>query len=236
MQTNPIVVIDIETIPAQRQDIADYIAATIKPPATIKLAASIAKWHAESKQEEIDEAIGKTGLDGAFGQVCVVGFQLTEDSPALAVYSPDDEAFVLNQFNAELDEIPRRLWSATTLVGHNVLNFDLRFLLQRYMVNNIRPHAIINVAAQAKAWDGKVYDTMTQFAGYGNRISLDKLCMALGVPSPKSEMDGSMVGQYVADGYIDEVVAYCKKDVLATRAVYQRMTFATAVNQLQLAA
>lgn len=38
-------------------------------------------------------------------------------------------------------------------------------------------------------------------------------------------MDGSMVGKYVADGRIKEVEAYCKKDVIATREAYKRMTF-----------
>lgn len=219
--------LDIETIPTQRQDIADFIAKTIKPPATIKLPASIAKWHAESKQEAIDEAVSKTGLDGAFGQVCVIGYDLRDDGKPEVIYGLD-EADVLHRFNVALGGIPPSMCSAMTIVGHNVSNFDLRFLLQRYMVNGIKPHPIINVAAQAKAWDGKVYDTMTQFAGYGNRISLDKLCMALSVPTPKGDMDGSMVGQAVADGRIVEVSEYCQRDVIATRAVYRRMTFAQA--------
>lgn len=224
---NPILFLDLETIPAADPRITDYIAATIKPPGTIKLAASIAKWHAESKQEAIDEAVSKTGLDGAFGRVCVIGFDLHETGNPEAIYGLDERALLVS-FNAVLNSIPRSMWSAVTVVGHNVTGFDLRFLWQRYVVNGIRPHAIINAAAQAKSWDSKIYDTMTQFAGYGNRISLDKLCMAMGVPSPKGEMDGSMVAQYVADGRIDEVAEYCKRDVKATREVYQRMTFCMA--------
>lgn len=223
---NNILVIDIETIPAQRQDIADYIAATIKPPGTIKLPASIAKWHAESKQEAIDEAVSKTGLDGSFGRVVVIGYDLLNDGNPDTLFSANNEAALLDNFNEVLNQIPPAMWSAMVIVGHNVAAFDLRFLLQRYMVNGIRPHSIINRAAQAKSWDDCVYDTMTKFAGHGNRISLDKLCMALGVPTPKGEIDGSMVGQYVAEGRIFEVSEYCKGDVRATRAVYRRMTFA----------
>jgi len=223
---NTTIFFDIETIPAQRQDIADYVAATIKPPGTIKLAASIAKWHSESKQDAIDEAISKTSLDGSFGQVCVIGYDFRNNGNPDVIYGLD-EADVLTRFNSALDNIPPSMWSAIMIVGHNVSAFDLRFLLQRYMVNNIRPHSIINSAAQAKAWDDCVYDTMTKFAGYGNRISLDKLCMALGVPSPKGDMDGSMVGQAVADGRIVEVAGYCQRDVIATRAVYRRMTFSS---------
>jgi hypothetical protein len=217
-----IIVLDLETIPADDPRIIDYIATTIKPPVNIKLPASIAKWHAESKQEAIDEAVSRTGLDGAFGRVVVIGFDI--DGTIDTIHGLD-EAALLVAFNAKLNTIPRSMWSAMTIVGHNVAGFDLRFLMQRYIVNGIQPHPIINMAAQAKPWDASVYDTMTRFAGHGKTISLARLCLALGVPSSKGLMDGSMVGQYVADGRLDEVVVYCKGDVADAGAVYRRMTF-----------
>lgn len=218
------IIIDIETIPATSQPIADYIASTIKPPGTIKLPASIEKWHKESKAEAVAEAIDKTGLDGAFGKVVCIGYYLHDSGQPEAVYGLD-EPDLLTKFNSVLDTIPRNMHNATTVVGHNIIGFDLRFLLQRYIVNGIKPHAIINHASKAKPWDATVYDTMTQFAGVGNRISLDKLCMALGIPTPKGEMDWSMVGKAVADGRLLDVVEYCKKDIIATRSAYRRMTF-----------
>lgn len=230
---NHSIIIDIETIPTSSQEVRDYIAATIKPPKTMSVAATIEKWHKESKQGAIDELVSSTGLDGAFGHVCVIGYDLHDTGAPEAVYGLN-EADVLSSFNKALDAIPRNLHSATTVVGHNVSAFDLRFLWQRYVINGIRPHPIINAAAQAKSWDIKIYDTMTQFAGHGKTISLDKLCMALGIPSPKGDMDGSMVGQAVADGRLLEVVEYCKRDVKATREVYKRMTFADA-DQMRLA-
>jgi hypothetical protein len=219
---NTVLVLDIETIPADDARIVDFIAASIKPPKTMSVAATIEKWHKDSKQDAIDDAVSGTGLDGAFGRVCVIGFDMGEGVDALHGL---DEPALLVAFNAKLNTIPRSLWSAMTIVGHNVIDFDLRFLVQRYMVNGIQPHAIIQAAARAKPWDTNVYDTMIQFAGLKKSIRLDKLCMALGVTSPKSEMDGSMVGQFVADGRIAEVVEYCKRDVTATGAVYRRMTF-----------
>ena len=222
---NTTITLDIETIGTQRQDVRDYIAATIKPPGTIKLPASIEKWNKESKTEAVDEAISKTGLDGAFGQIVCIGYDL-DDSGHPSVIFGLDEPVLLAQFNEVLSTIPSNMHSAMQIVGHNVLQFDIRFLWQRFIVNGIRPHPIINMAVNAKAWDNKVYDTMIQFAGHGNRISLDKLCLALRVPSSKTDMDGSMVGQAVADGRIEEVAEYCKRDVAATRECFKRMTFA----------
>jgi predicted PolB exonuclease-like 3'-5' exonuclease len=67
---------------------------------------------------------------------------------------------------------------------------------------------------------------MTAWAGARNRVSLDKLCKAFGIETPKGGIDGSKVWDYVKAGKIDEVAAYCARDVEATRKVYKRLTFA----------
>jgi len=222
------ITIDIETIGAQRQDIRDYIAANVTPPGTIKLPASIEKWHKESKPEAIEDAIAKTSFDGAFGQVVVIGCHIEGmlQPESLATL---DEPELLKSFNCALEQVPRNEWFTTCIVGHNVASFDLRFLMQRYIINGIKPHVILSRASQAKPWElEKIFDTMIQFAGVGKTISLDKLCFALGVESPKSGMDGSMVGASVAEGRLNEVAEYCKRDVAATLEVFKRMTFQQA--------
>jgi hypothetical protein len=219
-------VLDIETIQTSRQDVIDYIAATVKPPATYKKAESIEAWHKEQGPEAIAEAVAKTGLDGAFGQVVCIGYQL-DDMEAPHVLRGMNERELLETFSKMLTEcIDQKDVMSTSIIGHNVSSFDLRFLMQRYMVNALRPPFVLKRAADAKPWESeKVFDTMVQFAGVGNRISLDKLCLALSIPSPKGDMDGSMVNQAVKDGRLDEVAAYCKRDVAATLSVFNRMTF-----------
>ena len=242
--------LDIETVPCQRPDILDELKASmsadlatkiaaIAPPGNYKKQETIDAWYADEApkiraamqsefEKELDSAYRKTSFDGAFGQVCVIGFAIN-DEPAITLFNSDwqDERTLLCQFIDSLDADWERK-DFVTVVGHNVASFDLRFLNHRYIVNGIRPHSVISRAAQAKPWESeKVFDTMIQWAGVGNRIKLDKLCKALNVPTPKGELDGSKVWDYVNSGRIDEVAAYCKKDVEATRQVYKRMTFAT---------
>lgn len=217
--------LDIETIPTERQDVRDYIAAGISPPGNISKAETIAKWNEESRPGAIDEAVNKTGLDGAFGRVCVACFAV-DDQPVERISSATNESGLLMALSIRLDQEVLTSLFTTVIVGHNVSSFDLRFLVQRYIVNGIKPPPVIARAAQAKPWEiEKVFDTMTQWAGVGGRVSLDKLCLALGIESPKGEIDGSKVGQYVQDGKIAEVVEYCVKDVEATREIWRRMTF-----------
>ena len=224
---------DIETLPAQRPDVMEEIRATIKPPGNIKNAETIAAWMEAEAPAAIDEAYRTTGLDGAYGQICVIGFAVDNDPPR-AVWSaewdrPDCERALLEDFYIILGEaVYPSSERSIAVVGHNVASFDLRFMVQRSIVNGIRPHGVISRAAQAKPWEtDKVFDTMVQWAGVGNRISLDKLCKALGIASPKGDITGARVWDFVKDGRISEVADYCAGDLVATREVHRRLTFQT---------
>jgi hypothetical protein len=218
----PILTIDVETLPTDRTDVIESLKANIKPPATYKKPESIAQWMTENMEAEIDAAHRKTALDGAFGRVCVIGFAI-DDEPVKTLSGSEQE--VLQAFADVLSSGDFDRYQ-TKVVGHHVAGFDLRFLVQRYIVNSIRVPSVIRYAADAKPWEqDKVFDTMVQWAGVGNRISLDRLCMALSIPTPKGELTGSNVYDYFLEGRIGEIEDYCRKDVEATRQVYKRMTF-----------
>lgn len=247
--------LDIETLPAQRPDVIAEISASLqskldadieacRPPGNYKKQETIDAWMAEEHPKavqalrncfdaDVDAAYRKTGLDGAFGQICVIGFALDGQDPH-AVWSadwqhPNCERELLEDFGHFLtDRIPLSAERAMCVVGHHVAGFDLRYLVQRSIVNGVMPVRVIAGAAQAKPWEtDKVYDTMVQWSGIGRAISLDKLCKALSVPTPKTDITGATVWDAVKAGRIAEVAEYCKRDVIATRAVHLRMTFQT---------
>jgi 3'-5' exonuclease len=240
--------LDIETLPSQRPDVLEEIRASCKteldaalenitPPSNYKDQAKIEGWWGDvglpkiqllkdAHERTVDENYRKTGLDGAFGHICIIGWAL-DDGEAQTLMHADDEKSLLRDFGKALKAIPPSELHSTMIVGHNCANFDIRFMAQRAIVHGIRPHPVIARAARAKPWEDTIlFDTMVQWAGVGGRITLDKLCRALSVPSPKGEIDGSKVWDYVKAGRIAEVAEYCKRDVEATRAVHRRMTFA----------
>ena len=218
--------LDIETLPTDRDDVREYIAASVTHPGNISKAETIAKWNEESRPAAVEEAVSKTGLDGSFGRVCVIGWAF-EDAGVTTAMSADTEAYVLNAFAGAMSAVPLTEHYTTCVVGHNVSSFDLRFLTQRFIVHGIKPPLLIQRAAQAKPWEAdKVFDTMVQWAGVGNRISLEKLCLALSIPTSKGDITGATVAAAVAAGRIEAVARYCEGDVEATRAAHRRMTFA----------
>ena len=108
-------------------------------------------------------------------------------------------------------------------VGHNILDFDMRFIYQRSVIHNIKPSRDIPFTRFRNA---PIYDTMQEWSKWGREhASLDSLSKALGIPSPKENLDGSKVYPYYRAGKLPEIIEYCKRDVESVRAVYKRLTF-----------
>ena len=128
----------------------------------------------------------------------------------------------------EETEMIRAFWKLATdcnlFIGHNILDFDLRFIYQRSIIHQIKPSRDLPFARFRNA---PIYDTMHEWSKWGREhASLDTLSKALGIPSPKETLDGSKVYPYYRAGKLAEIIAYCKRDVDSTRQVYRRLTFA----------
>lgn len=217
--------LDIETIPTQNETIRKKIADEIKPPATIKKAETLAKWEAEEKQSAIDEVIAKTGLDGAYGQIACISYAF--DDGEIISACGKDEANILVEFFGDLALYDTVRKNKIQFCGHNLSAFDLRFIFHRAVVNNIQPPNIFPI--NAKSWDDNIFDTMTYWAGHGNRVSLDKLCTALGIEGKSTDFTWEDVLPAYLNGDFDSIAKYCESDVDKTRQVYKRLTFSWRV-------
>jgi DNA polymerase elongation subunit (family B) len=212
--------LDIETIPAQTERAKDRIAASVKAPAQMKKAETIAAWEKDGKEQAIIEAIDKTSFDGGLGHVCCIGWaigdQEVESESCLTI---EEEAKRLNTFFRYVsDELPD--WGDVTVVGHYISGFDIRFLTQRAIVLGVKlplwwPH-------EAKPWGNEIFDTMIKWAGAKGTVSLDNLCFALGIEG-KGDVHGSMVAQMFKDGKHEEIAQYCRDDVERVRQVHNKM-------------
>lgn len=219
--------LDIETMPTADPAFIEEIAGGISPPKSYKKAETIAAWERDEKPALIEEALARTALDGAFGRVCAIGWAC-DDGP-VEIWCGTDEHDVIRGFF----EAVRRIEFVDghsrdiTWIGHNVHSFDLRFLWQRAVVLGLRMPGTLRIALNARPWGGLsgVLDTMTFWnPERDKRISLDRLCKVLGIPSPKAEMDGTMVCAAMQAGEVEKVREYVRGDINAVRAVHQRLT------------
>ncbi len=143
-----------------------------------------------------------------------------------------EHAFGINADGIEQEE-PRALTDFLALmsdfdpecdlvVGHNIINFDLPFIFQRCLANNIAVKPFIDLS---EFHVRGVYDTMRGWwLGGRNRVALDDVAWALGIESSKTgEVEGSKVFELYQAGKLAEIREYNLNDVRVTRKVYERM-------------
>lgn len=194
--------LDLETLPSLAPEARELARQGIKPPGNYKKPESIAEWWKTEGEAATEEAYRRQALDAASGELCAVGFATDDTDPVSLVRTQQEpEADFLRRALAAIHDLidgncttgpdGMRWPMEPFFVCHNA-PFDLGFLMRRCWVHGIRPAFKLPLPS---ARDGKEYgDTMTLWAGYRGTIGLDRLCRALGVPSPKAAgVDGSQV-------------------------------------------
>ncbi|MBT9186865.1 3'-5' exonuclease [Zobellia russellii] len=111
------------------------------------------------------------------------------------------------------------------LCGHNAKEFDFPYIARRMIIHGIELPYKLNLFGK-KPWEIPHLDTMElwKFGDYKNFTSLKLLSNILGIPSPKQDIDGSMVREvYYEEKDLDRIVTYCELDVVTTAQVFLRL-------------
>ncbi|MCA8944523.1 MAG: ribonuclease H-like domain-containing protein [Planctomycetes bacterium] len=209
-------VFDIETVPAT--EIREL------PPTIVK---SLTE-HADRREMEQSAVMG---LSPYFGKVVTLAFGEGEESidaqqvTVLAVDHPKRPSQELPDWVRLVSEaeLLHCFWSlasvADVVVSFNGRGFDVPFLVGRSLVHGIdaRVDLLSNRFGLRPHLD--LLDVVSQ-RGRGP-ANLDVICWALGIESPKGEMDGSMVAPAYERGDLGEIAKYNRSDVRATTQVYQ---------------
>jgi 3'-5' exonuclease len=182
--------------------------------------------HFRSEEQTAGEVYRRAGIYAEFGKIiCIsVGFFKSGNPFGLRLKSfyGDNEKFILTEFSAMLSKYSKN--KDTLLCAHNGKEFDYPYIARRMIINEIPIPEILNNAGK-KPWEVKHLDTMDlwKFGDYKNYTSLELLTTVLGIPSPKNDIDGSMVADiFWQDHDIKRIVIYCEKDVVAIAQVLLR--------------
>lgn len=214
--TKRIITIDIETLP-------------INEPFESKLF-----WETEAE-------FRKTGLDSNLGRILCIGYCEQNEFGAITKHGcfgwreeakdfEPDEQIILAEFWQFLREFNT---SQDLIIGHNIMDFDLPFIVQRSIIKGVRPTVDFYFGKYRNA---PIFDTMRVWDcwKWGNSTSLKKLAFALGLEGPKS---GGITGENLYDafceGRFEEIYCYCMRDVKVTRNVWRKMNFSYPVEKFQ---
>lgn len=216
--------LDIETKPTALPAVLDRVTAGVRPPANYKSPETIAKWWAEQGEAQKAEAVNKTALDGTFGRIYCIGWAI--DDGEIRVAQDDDEAELLRLWGVTVRDQAMQAcggdvhqWDTrATWIGHNVQDFDVRFLWQRSKINGVRLPFRLPMDRYPKGpW---LYDTMKEWSGFGKYVKQTDLELAFGLNRSDPLARG---GADVATAADDDVIAHCREDVRLLREIYRRM-------------
>jgi len=162
-----------------------------------------------------DELYTSAGIYAEFGKIVCIscGFNNGKEF-RLRSYYGDDEKILLEEFADLL--INHYDNNYKLLCAHNGKEFDFPYIARRMLVNGIKLPAILDLAGK-KPWEIRHLDTMElwKFGDYKHYTSLELLAALFNIPTPKDDVDGSMVGHvYWVEKDLERIVTYCQKDVV----------------------
>jgi DNA polymerase elongation subunit (family B) len=212
-------VIDVETVP-------QYSCYDLLPEVWKELWSK--KMHRDIKEGlTADGLYQRAGIFAEFGKIiCICAGFFYENGGGLSfkvkAFYGDDEKQILTGFS----DLLARNYSAeeNLLCAHNGKEFDFPYIARRCLVNGLPIPAVLDNSGK-KPWEVQHIDTMDlwKFGDYKNYSSLELLAAVFGIESPKTDMDGSMVGSvYWNEKDIERIKLYCQRDVVTVAQVLLR--------------
>ncbi|MBL4716122.1 MAG: 3'-5' exonuclease [Bacteroidia bacterium] len=206
-----ILFLDIETVPIHQ----NFNALTSEMQ---ELWSQKTRFLREKGNPTAEEYYNKAGIYAEFGKIiCISTGYLRSKNEKWEVriksFYNDVEADLLTEFASMLDKhfnTPDHV-----LCGHNSKEFDFPFIARRMLINGIKLPDKLNIAGK-KPWEVSHLDTMElwKFGDYKSFTSLNLLANIFNIPTPKDDIDGSVVGRvYWEEKDLDRIVNYCQKDV-----------------------
>lgn len=171
----------------------------------------------------------KAAIYAEFGKiVCISCGYITKEEGVeklrVKSFYGKNEMQILNDF-AKLLKLNYSDFQNQTLCGHNIKEFDIPYICRRMLINGIDLPDIINIHGK-KPWEVNFIDTLQlwKFGDYKAYTSLNLLAALFEIPTPKDDIDGSMVGEvFWIENDINRIKNYCEKDVLTSVRLFQKL-------------
>ena len=181
-------------------------------------------------EEEIKGVREGTALSPLTGQIIAIGMLNPDTEKGVVYYQsldknpplPFEEDNIRYETGTE-KEIIKKFWSSIKsykqFITFNGRGFDCPYLLIRSAIHKIKPTKPLMPNRYSDSLHVDLLDQLT-FYGASKRYSLDMWCQAFGIKSPKTEMSGSMVGEFFKAGRYEDIAKYCAQDLWATKELF----------------
>lgn len=231
---NNIVFLDIETVRIQ-----DTIEAGTPLMDSWEYKMRYSREAADKFEEDLVQTYkDKAALYAEFAKiVCITIGKVQNGVLKLKSYYNHDEKALLTEFTDVLNGLVAAN-PKIQLCGHAIKGFDIPFIMRRCLVNRVEIPDLIDVA-DVKPWLMTALDTLELWKGTGfYSASLINIAVALGLPSPKQDMQGSETSTvYYTEGDkgLQRIANYCEKDVLTLTNIVRILRGEDIVESVEVA-
>lgn len=189
-----------------------------------------------NEEETAADVYPRAGIYAEFGKIiCIsVGLILNKGEQygfRIKSFYGDDEKVLLSEFADMLRKFAEK--DQTYLCAHNGKEFDFPYIIRRLLVNGLPVPELLNIPGK-KPWELSFLDTLElwKFGDYKHYTSLNLLAYLFDIPTPKDDIDGSMVGSvYHDEGDLERIVRYCEKDTLTVAQLFLRYRGEALIDQ-----
>lgn len=219
-----ITALDIETVPALGPDDAGYEAVASKAE---EKGVTPETWMSLCPPLASVVCIGLTMVESPAGIGCdernvvlydETLFDRTPEVVGVELYGYEGEAALLGKFAEVSQRIER-------FVTYNGRGYDFPVLVHRSAALGVQFGKRAWQAFQEYRYKPDIHiDLLDVMTGHGAavRVSLNAMCIAYGIDSPKADFQGSSVLEMVRGGNVDDLVTYNIGDCQATLELYSR--------------
>ncbi len=212
MPANPTIIFDIETgpLPLDQLHIPPFDPSQVKL-GNIKNPDLIAEKLQKAEENHVSDYIRNAALDALSGQVLCIGYRVDHQEQNILCSDADGEIHLLRQWWALINYYERQ----PKLVGFNIKQFDLPFLIKRSWKHRIMPPYWLR---QGRYWSELVVDLRETWQLGDNRAhgSLGAISRHLGLGDKAgSGADFSLLWNTNRQAAID----YCLQDIRLTQQV-----------------
>lgn len=154
----------------------------------------------------------KIALFPEFGRIACLSYGIWKNGEITVrtISDPSDEKELMKKINIMLTKAGANGMIPT---GWNIKNFDLAWVYRKMLMHGLKVPECINTY-EKKPWEINVFDIKEWWKVFSNLdVTFEEAAYSLGIPSPKDDIDGSMVHATYWRGELDRVITYCEKDV-----------------------
>jgi 3'-5' exonuclease len=172
--------------------------------------------------EVVEQYNKRAALKMCYTKIVSIGVGFIKEGEVHIKALEGDEKNLLKQFCTIAN-------SFDYVCGANILAYDLPMVVANGMKHFNVPENLPDrfITSGKKTWELKsVIDLMDVFRGthYSN-TSVDEMCYHFDLPTPKTDLDGSMVSEEYWINGLDKINKYVKQDVFASVNIFKKMRF-----------